>query len=56
MYILHDLQSAVDLKVGLRYTITHWQSIAAVLRESPRRRPRQHATLKQNIAAYDKLC
>jgi hypothetical protein len=56
MYILHDIQSAVDLKAGLRYTITHWPSIAAALKESPRRRPRQQTTLELNIAAYDKLC
>lgn len=57
MYILHEMRSAVDVKMGLRYTMAHWQRIAAGLQELkfPRRRSRQQTILEQKTEAYDKL-
>ena len=56
LYILHEIQSAVDLKMGLSFSLANWNEIQEGLRESPRKRMHQHQYLEDIIDAYDKLC
>ncbi len=56
LYILHEIQSAVDLKMGLSYSIANWGEIQKGLCDPPRRRKLQHQLLEETIDGYDGLC
>jgi hypothetical protein len=56
LFILHEIQSAVDLKMGLSFSLANWKMIWDGLREPPRLRKRQHRALEDAIEGYDNLC
>jgi len=53
LFILHEIQSAVDLKMGLSFSLANWKDIREGLREPPRKRMYQHKYLDDVIEAYD---
>ena len=56
LFILHEIQSAVDLRMGLSFSLANWEEIRTGLREPPRLRKRQHQALEDEIDGYDGLC
>jgi len=56
LFILHEMQSAVDLRMGLSFSLVNWEEIRDGLREPPRLRKRQHKALEDTIEGYDQLC
>ena len=56
LYMLHEIQSAVDLKIGLAVSLANWNVIKKGLRETPRKRKLQHQALEEIIDNYDRLC
>jgi hypothetical protein len=56
LFILHEIQSAVDLRIGLTFSLANWKMIRDGLREPPRLRKRQHQALEDTIEGYNSLC
>jgi hypothetical protein len=50
------MQSAIDLRMGLSFSLYNWNKIRDGLREPPRLRKRQHQALEDAIEEYDSLC
>lgn len=55
MYMLHEIQFAVNASPGLTRSIANWHEISAGLKEPPRKRKRQHEILQANLAGYNIL-
>ena len=49
LYVLHEIQSAVNLKMGLAFSLVNWQEIQKGLREPPGKRTHQHRHLDDTI-------
>lgn len=56
LFVLHEIQSAVDLKMGLFFSLSNWEEISGGLRDSPRRRKRQHQLIEDAIKGYNRFC
>jgi hypothetical protein len=55
LFILHEIQSGVDLKMGLSFSLANWDFIRQGLREPPRTRMRQHQALNVSIEGFSKF-
>jgi hypothetical protein len=54
-FVLSEIQSAVNLKMGLAFMLANWEDIKDGLREPPRLRLRQHQALEKAIKGYGNL-